>query len=212
VEYQVRIQWLFILGLMCFSAHAGIGDFDEELAASDSWLFRENICPADVMPGNSVDVSYLEGLCGKDVVGCLAKCKRDSVLHCYNLAQYFESLETDKYDKYADALFLKSCELGSASGCTNIAAAMQNKLGDEALSCALRVYEGSCGWGDPWGCTMLGFHLAHGEGIEQDLDRALKVLSKSCKYGITDPACANARALIEKINEAGSERPVNENE
>lgn len=200
------------MGFVGFSVQAENGDLDNALVASESWLFRKDICPADVMSSMALDVSYREGLCRNNVVDCLAECKEDSALHCYNLAQYFESLETGKYDKYADALFLKSCELGSPSGCTNIAAAMQNKQGDEALSCVLRVYEGSCGWGDPWGCTMLGFHLAHGEGIEQDLDRALKVLSKSCKYGITDPACSNARALIEKINEAGSNPPVNETE
>ena len=97
---------------------------------------------------------------------------------------------------------MKSCKMGSPSGCTNSAAILQSRSDDSILSCAVRVYSKACDWNDPWACTMYGYHLAHGKGIQQDLEKALKVLNKACYSGLSDPACSNANIIIDQINKA----------
>ena len=79
---------------------------------------------------------------------------------------------------------------------------MQKALGESALLCAVSTYKKSCEFNDPWSCTMYGYHLAHGQGIAKDLKQSLKVLSKSCRFGIEDPACIKASTLIKQIKEA----------
>lgn len=103
---------------------------------------------------------------------------------------------------YSEALFLRACKLGIVSGCTNRAAAMINLKADDekAVKCAVDTFEKTCEQDDPWGCTMFAYALVAGQGGRpKDLDKALQVLSKSCKYGIGDDACQAANKLAEEI-------------
>jgi TPR repeat protein len=49
---------------------------------------------------------------------------------------------------------------------------------------------------------MYSSALAEGRGRRQNLEEALKVLSKSCKYGDEDPACSAAKKLEQSILES----------
>ncbi|MBU2709265.1 sel1 repeat family protein [Zooshikella marina] len=192
-----------LLVLMCCSfANAQETVTEKAFQKSEAWLLPVVGCPADMMPKVPVNVDYDKELCRNDINKCLDECKKDKVAYCYNLAQHIQITKLNNYEKYAEALFVKSCRLGSPSGCTNSAATMQHNSDDAVLSCAIRTYSKACDWNDPWACTMYGFHLAHGKGIKQDFEKALKVLGKSCKYGSEDPACESATALTESINKA----------
>jgi TPR repeat protein len=68
-------------------------------------------------------------------------------------------------------------------------------------SCAIQTYQRACDYNDPWACTMLGFHLLRGIGIPKDHERARQVLSKSCRFGESDKACAYARGLMGEIGD-----------
>ena len=102
-----------------------------------------------------------------------------------------------------EALFARACRLGHASGCTNRGAGLSyaDPSDPDAAVCYIALYQASCDGDDPWGCTMLGLELFEGRHIEQDYDEAIKVMSKSCKFGEDDPACSAALALEQEILE-----------
>ncbi|OUS28193.1 hypothetical protein A9Q99_11675 [Gammaproteobacteria bacterium 45_16_T64] len=194
----MRILLLFFLLVGSVEA----SDPRKELEKSESWLLTSVSCPADLMARNPAKVKYDTSSCANNLSFCLAMCNKEKVNYCYNAAQEVQRLELAEYERYAEALFVRSCRLGSASGCTNSAATNQNRKGTIDFTCAARTYKKSCDWGDPWGCTMYGSHLAHGKGVAKDLDAALVALSKSCKHGEDDPACVNAKSITKQIIQA----------
>lgn len=168
----------------------------ENIQNKPDWLFPADVCPADIMPSSEKDVLYLSEGCAKDPLGCFQKCKNEDGNACYSLALLIQ----DQYGREqleSEPLFLRSCKLGIFSGCTNRAAAMFNleATDSEAVKCSVNTFEKTCDKDDPWGCTMYGLVLAQGTGRPQNLDEALKVLSKSCKFGTDDEACQEAKRL-----------------
>ena len=144
----------------------------------------------------------MEGLCIDHSNKCLTKCKQGDPIACYSLALGIQDRAAEMRDLYG-ALFARACRLGHASGCTNRGAGLSNAdpSDPDAAVCYIALYKASCVGDDPWGCTMLGFELFEGNHIEQDYDEALKVMSKSCKFGEEDPACSTALSLEKTIHE-----------
>lgn len=174
----------------------------KDIQAEPDWLFPVDTCPLEVMPDFEKDSNYVAENCENEPSKCLEKCKDENGNACYALALFLQ----DKYgheQTESEPLFLRSCKLGIVSGCTNRAAAMFNLQGDEpeAVKCSVDTFEKTCEKDDAWGCTMYGMVLMDGISRPQNLDEALKVLAKSCKYGIEDEACQRAKSLEKEILE-----------
>lgn len=173
----------------------------ELLRSRPSWLFPADACPADVMPEAGVPNKGVQPeRCTLNLQKCVVDCEHGDIDACYNAALRVQELQRD--DEAAEALFLRTCKLGGPSGCTNRAAGMSHYDGSEsALHCAARTYEKTCALDDAWGCAMFGFALARGQGVDQDLRRALEVLPKGCRHGAGDPACQAAQSLMSRLQE-----------
>lgn len=174
----------------------------ENIQSKPDWLFPADACPLEVMPDFEKDSNYAAENCENEPLRCLEKCKDENGNACYALALFLQD-KNGREQMESEPLFLRSCKLGVVSGCTNRAAAMFNLQADEpdAVKCAADTFEKTCKKDDPWGCTMFGMVLTDGVGRSQNLDEALKALSKSCKYGIEDEACQNAKNLEKEILE-----------
>ena len=61
-------------------------------------------------------------------------------------------------------------------------------LGLLACQDAERRYQQACDGGDMQGCYNLGVSYATGEGVTQDLDRALSLFQQACDGGFVE-AC-----------------------
>jgi len=178
----------------------------EAIQNKPDWLFPAEICPAEVMPNFEREVGYLSKECVKNPIECFEKCKKSDGNSCYSLALFLEEKKGPEQEE-SRVLFLRSCKLGIVSGCTNNAAAKLNAEPEsvEAVKCSADTFEKTCEKNDAWGCTMYGFSLFQGKGREQNLDEALKALTKSCRHGDDDPACQNAKQLKEQIEKLQKE-------
>ncbi len=178
-----------------------------EIEARPSWLFPADACPHEVISRGPEPIRYLADGCRDRAARCVSGCRGGDGSDCYALALLIE--EGDPHSEYASALFLRACRLGIDSGCTNRAARMASRwesdVAPEKLSCAVRTFGDVCARGDPWACAMLGLHLAHGRGIEQDLERAAAALRKACEVR-DEEACIHSRDLLREI-EAALEQP-----
>lgn len=179
-----------------------------ELRAQPDWLFPADACPADVMPQFEEEIYYLADDCKPHLRTCFDECKSDDANACYALALTVQELDTD--DAVAEALFLRSCDLGIPSGCTNRAAGMMTSSPEtaELLACTARTFERTCGKDDAWGCTMLGFQQVRGAGVIKDLERAGHSAQKACAIARESEACKYAKALGQMIEDEGGTKPV----
>jgi len=164
-------------------------------AARPDWLPDLDRCPADVVPPRAAKLEYDKERCAAALDQCLRNCRGGLAGDCYASALILQEV---RKNPVSEALFLKACSLGIVSGCTNRAASMDGGHDDR---CAIRTYEMGCDRDDPWACTMLGFHVVRGIGVTQDPERARQVLSKSCRFGETDPACGYAKGLLREIGD-----------
>jgi len=170
------------------------GNLLEEIEARwPDWLPSLEQCPADVMPARAADSNFSLERCSTSPAQCLDRCRAGDAGDCYATALVFQKI---KAGRVPEGLFLRACALGNVSGCTNRAAAMDNGSG---VSCAVRTFERACDRDDPWACTMMGLHLVHGIGVARNNDLARRALSKSCRFGDGDQACASAKTLLKKI-------------
>lgn len=171
------------------------------LEAKPNWLFSEiDFCKLDVFPKTVNEKGYLPNSCNKDATVCLNNCKNNDGRACYTLAVLIQMKKSPEQD-YSEALFLRACKLGVISGCTNRAARIMNDKPDDekTVKCAVDTFEKTCEKDDPWGCAMFGFALYLGKGRPQDLEKALKILPKACKFGEIDEACQMANQIIDEI-------------
>ncbi len=164
------------------------------------WLKEEIVCPTEIFPKNETEFVYHEDNCKSSPKECLENCENENGGDCYSLAILIQR-QIDSKQNEANPLFYRACKFGIISGCTNLAAGkFDPESGDSAsLKCSVDTFEKTCEKDDPWGCTMFGMVLASGKGRQQNSDEALKVLSKSCKYGIEDEACSRAEQLKQTI-------------
>ncbi|HEY8561546.1 MAG TPA: hypothetical protein VIL74_14315 [Pyrinomonadaceae bacterium] len=171
------------------------------LMEKPKWLYDDSeICPLEIFPKQAIRLKYLTGPCEENAERCLNDCRENEGNACYSLALLVQEKKGLDQD-YSEPLFLRSCRLGIVSGCTNRAAFVFNTArGDEnKLKCAAGTFEKACDTDDPWGCTMFGTVLNLGAGVPRDSEKALKILSKSCKNGDRDEACRAGKSLIEEI-------------
>ncbi len=180
-------------------------------ANNRSWLDKDiDRCPADLLPKQTLDVGYSEGACDTRMSQCLSACKNGDASSCFNLGVEIQTIEQEPADQFSEALFKQACILGSALACTNRAAGMDFASGLNSGACATRTYQHTCQQGDTWGCSMYGFHLAHGKGVEQDLELAKTYLIKACDIDSDTEACWKASKLLKKLND--SESAVNDSQ
>ena len=163
------------------------------LAARPAWLPDAQVCPAGLAPASFTSGAWDPAAArGGRLLDAVRGCERGIATLCYSAAQSL--ISEDLKSRAAQALFLRSCQLGSESACTNAAA------GRPQDDCAFETYEASCERGqDPWGCAMLGHALASGDPKHRDLVRARAVLPLACKFGDGDPACEAARRLLDEL-------------
>ena len=175
----------------------------KSLTEKPKWLFTDDVCPFDLIPNFEKEVKYLSKGCAENANICLKNCKNNDGNACYSLALLVQE-KKGLMQNYSEVLFLRSCKLGIVSGCTNRAAAILNLTPEDerSVKCAANTFEKTCEKDDPWGCTMFGMMLYQGQGRPKDNEKALIVLSKSCKYGDEDEACQTAKKLIEEIKSA----------
>jgi TPR repeat protein len=181
----------------------------KSLLEKPKWLFTEDICPLEIFPKAVDENFYPFEACAKYADVCLDKCKSNDGAACYSLAVSIQGIKGPMQDS-PEFLFLRACRLGVMSGCTNRAAGIfaRREADEKSVTCAVNTFEKTCEKNDPWGCTMFGFMLYQGKGRAKDSEKALQVLSKSCKkYGDEDEACQRAKDLIEEIKQSKSEKP-----
>lgn len=166
------------------------------------WLKMEAVCPTEIFPENEKEAFYSDGDCENDPKACLENCKNEKGIDCYALAILIQR-QVNIGQEEANPLFYRGCKFGIISACTNLAAGKfaLETADPETLKCSVNTFEKACKKDDPWGCTMFSAALTEGRGREKNLDGALKVLSKSCKYGDDDPACSTAKRLEQSILE-----------
>lgn len=173
------------------------------LTEKPKWLFDDlDICPMEIFPKKAIRLKYLTKPCAENAEFCLDKCRENEGNACYSLAALIQE-KKGLEQEYSEPLFLRSCKLGIISGCTNRAAFIFNTArgNEKSLKCAADSFESSCDMGDPWGCAMFGRLLYLGFGVSKDSEKALKVLSKSCKNGDESEACKAGKSLIEEIKQ-----------
>jgi hypothetical protein len=165
-----------------------------------SWLADVSNCPSKLMPRQQV-LDYASNINCKatQFESCLSKCSNSEPGACYWLAY---GLHLQKVDpKASEILYQRACKLGLTSGCTNRAAGMLSEAPEDITvqTCAADTFSKACAFDDPWACTMYASHLTSGKGTQPNKELALKVLSKSCKFGIEDEACKNGMRLKKAI-------------
>lgn len=171
-----------------------------------AWLLPDDGCPAEVVGLTEAPLAPFEGICKGDLAGCLERCRRDDTAACYAAA--IDVQAADGRPRLENALFLRACALGRTSGCTNRAAALLIARGSPVDPvCAVRTFEITCARRDPWGCAMFGRMLYVGSGTDRDLDRAMFVLPVACEDNEDDPACADAREVMDAIERARTAAP-----
>jgi len=164
-------------------------------ASPPGWLPALDKCPADAMPAQETRVYFSTKTCAAAPEACLRSCQTGDANDCFAAALVLQEI---RHTPVSEALFLRACALGIVSGCTNRAAGMERT---EGQACAIRTFQKGCDRDDPWACTMIGFHLIRGIGIAKDRERARQALSKSCRLGDDDPACENAKRLMNEIGD-----------
>lgn len=173
----------------------------EGLKEEPKWLFEGFVCPFDVFPVAETKLNYSKSRCAENAEACLNECRNKDGNSCYALALVIQDKKGID-QQYSEALFLRACKLGIASGCTNRAAKIFDSEDEKSIACAAKTFEKTCELNDTWGCTMFGFALWQGLGVAKDTERALTVLTKSCKLNEQHEACESAKQVIEKIKES----------
>jgi hypothetical protein len=172
----------------------------EVLARSD-WMAAANQCPSTLMRTQEA-TDHLDGNNCKagQLKACLSKCSAGQPGACYWLAVALQQAAEEK--QAGEVLYQQACALGVMSGCTNRAAGVSKDMQEDApaQACAVETFSKACAFDDPWACTMYASHLSRGVGTVRNEGLALKVLGKSCKYGLEDPACAYGMRLKKRIS------------
>jgi hypothetical protein len=172
--------------------------------SQSDWLTEAKKCPTEVMPQHESRI-YLEiNECEhpSQLGTCFSRCTAGDAGSCYWLAYAMQHAGGESSG--FEPLYQRSCQLGVMSGCTNRAAGILAAAPESRVlqQCAAQTFAKVCAFDDPWACTMYALHLSRGLGVTQDIEQALEVLKKSCKYGPEDPACGYGAKLKEEIERA----------
>jgi hypothetical protein len=185
--------------LLAGDALPAVAQIDAEVGKKADWVKEAGQCPASLLP-RRVSTDYMMGdNCQLNLGLCFMKCEAGDAGSCYWLAYHVQ--QEGGAAQTSNVLFQRACKLGVVSGCTNRAAAMSAGAPQDigVQRCAVQTYRKTCAHNEPWGCTLYALHLSRGIGVKVDLDRALRMLDRSCQYGKDDPACSNAMTLKQEI-------------
>ena len=162
------------------------------------------VCPTE-LPGVT-DLTYKDfsKSCADNEMACFEECKAGSANHCFNLAYILQARAFESHS--VDRLYAMACKGGHVSGCTNFAAGLM-RFAPERNECYASSFRMTCERGDGWGCTMYGFVLHTGDGVQKDLDKAMKALEGSCAIDPEHEACSYAKRRMALIAKEVSEVP-----
>ncbi len=167
-----------------------------------AWLLPADACAADVIGEKSVEADYTSPACEDNLGQCVAQCRDGDAQQCLGAAYIHEALENDDF---ADALFLRACEMGVVIACTNRAARLRySGLGD--ATCNSRTFAVSCDRGDEFGCAMHGIMLSDAEeGVTPNLALAKERLARACELNDDSDGCDLARETLEVLEQRNAE-------
>ncbi len=165
-----------------------------DVKSQPPWLESTRLCLAEAMPARFGAAEFDPHGCeGGRLHDCLVECQRGVAASCYSAALSLQHTEGVGAD-VVRALFMRACVNGSASGCTNAAASPLETDG----ACAQHTFELVCSRAqDPWACVMYGSALL--SGPDPDLAAAKRALSVGCRLGDDDPACSQAKRLLQGL-------------
>ncbi|NBF04941.1 sel1 repeat family protein [Pseudomonas sp. Fl5BN2] len=205
-----RLCLVLALMLAAFQVNAGedrqalVARLAAKVQAEKAWQAQAQQCPTAVMPQRAKIQTTQANRCqnAAQLDSCMSRCEAGNGNDCYWLGTTLQQAAGPAATY--EPLYQRACSLGLVSGCTNHAAGLLKAQPDSEATrqCAVQSFAQACDLDDPWACTMYGFHLSRGIGVQADVKQALKVLEKSCKFGIDDPACSGARQLQEDIRAA----------
>ncbi len=135
----------------------------------------------------------------KAVIAFEKGCKRDPSQCTYLGFMYERGVGTEKNAKKAAQLYEAACEAKSALGCRNIG--LFYNLGTGVFRNyikAVAFYREACKLKKVY-CTYLGYMYDHGQGVEEDDQRAADLYAKSCGAGDAR-GCASLGTLYENGN------------
>ena len=197
---RVLLSILFTFSALIYFASSAADERElyDEISNHDELSKLTQVCPSTLVQPEDIPFENLTSICEKDGKYCLKRCLANSSNHCFGLANHF-NVTDENSEVYSRPLYSKSCQLGLASACTNVAAGIKRASGLDEAICYTETFSKTCDLDDPWGCTMYAVSLIYAEGVEKDLDKALNIMRKSCRFGNTDPACSGAIELAAKI-------------
>lgn len=188
-----------------------IKSISQQVLTKQEWINETKTCPSDAMKSSQNKITMKQDECRSPHMStCFKACDSGSGESCYWLGQALQEVKTTPV--VYESLYQRACKLGITSGCTNRAAGMLNDSANniDANECSAKTFAKACTFDDPWGCTMYAYQLTQGSGVPKDKALALKVLEKSCKFGLADQACEYGLMLkkrIEKLEKRSTEKP-----
>lgn len=196
---MIKICSVVIIAMLFFSTSFAKNDeIYKKIANDDALSSLSEVCPSELVQSKDIEFENLTAECGETQNYCLKRCLKGSSDHCFGLANHF-NISDGLSHEFSRPLYAKSCELGLASACTNVAAGLKSHDGLDQAQCYTETFQKTCESDDPWGCTMYSVSLIYAEGTAKDLDKALSVLRRSCRFGETDRACSTALDLASSI-------------
>lgn len=138
-------------------------------------------------------------------------CRAGEAAACSALGVVYELGLGREQDKgMARGLYLKACTANNQRGCVNAANLdIAANASEGMVAHAREMLFSACEAGEPSGCTAIGTHLAKGEGVPQDLEKAGRMFAKGCDGGSAE-ACyglAELQRASEPVLAAGSAKP-----
>ncbi len=182
----------------------------QQISSKPDWLSLDEQFSSEIVPASSKELNYSVADCRNNPNRCFEECKKEDGNSCYALALLFENRNASKQNG-SMPIFLRACKFGIMSGCTNYAAGILNSdpKNIDIIQTAKRIFEQTCETKDAWGCAMYGMLLGESAESDEELNNAVKYLSKACEFvSIEHEACKNAQTIIEQINKTKSkEKP-----
>lgn len=149
-------------------------------------------CLADALGTVTAGVTARPECAEVEAPACVALCDRGDKDACFQRAIDLEAGSAD--DQITQAMFERSCRLGSAIGCTNRAAHLWATAKHvEEVECAARVFAKTCAIKDGFGCAMTGRLLVEAHHV----DDGRRVLESSCNE-LAGPPCRFLAWFMEK--------------
>ena len=158
------------------------------------WLHPHQTCPLEPMRSARIPPEPKTHPCAPDLDACVKQCRKGDAWLCMEAAD--ELAIAGIHQQHQQALYMRSCELGFIEGCGSQAALLFTDPNSEAQwTCAAETFALGCEAEDWWQCAFYGRALAHGRGVEQDLQEGRRFLRRTCIGDPNGKACLMARSV-----------------